>query len=155
MAQLDGSDHDWFEGRGPRCVLMVMVDDATNRVWAQFFEAETTHASYDMLDEWSRQHGLPQSLYVDRDSIYRCEGVGSVAEQLAGKEPLTQFGRDETDGSGIDFSQQSAGQRPGGTDEWSAAGPVGQSPATGRNQRDESGQRISEKKISAGVQPEV
>jgi hypothetical protein len=61
--------------------------------WAQFFEAETTHASYDMLDEWSRQHGLPQSLYVDRDSIYRCEGVGSVAEQLAGKEPLTQFGR--------------------------------------------------------------
>lgn len=93
MAQLDGSDHDWFEGRGPRCVLMVMVDDATNGVWAQFFEAETTHASYDMLDEWSRQHGLPQSLYVDRDSIYRCEAVGSIAEQLAGKEPQTQFGR--------------------------------------------------------------
>ena len=39
------------------------------------------------------QHGLPRSLYVDRDSIYRCEGVGSVAEQLAGKEPQTQFGR--------------------------------------------------------------
>jgi hypothetical protein len=40
-----------------------------------------------------RRRGLPQSLYVDRDSIYRCEGVGSVAEQLAGKEPQTQFGR--------------------------------------------------------------
>lgn len=93
MVQMDGSHHDWFEGRGPRCVLMVMVDDATNRVWAKFFEEETTHASYDMLDDWARQHGLPQSLYVDRDSIYRCEGVGSVAEQLAGQEPQTQFGR--------------------------------------------------------------
>jgi hypothetical protein len=93
MVQLDGSHHDWFEGRGERCVLMVMVDDATNRVWAQFFEEETTHASYDLLDGWIRQQGLPQSLYVDRDSIYRCEGVGSVAEQLAGEQPQTQFGR--------------------------------------------------------------
>lgn len=93
MAQLDGSYHDWFEGRGPRCVLMVMVDDATNRVGAQFFEEETTRASYDMFDDWTQQAGMPQSLYVDRDSIYRCEAVGSVAEQLAGKEPQTQFGR--------------------------------------------------------------
>jgi hypothetical protein len=93
MVQLDGSHHDWFEGRGDRCVLMVMVDDANNRVWAQFFEEETTRASYDMLDGWTGQHGLPQSLYVDRDSIYRCEGVGSVAEQLAGQAPQTQFGR--------------------------------------------------------------
>jgi hypothetical protein len=93
MAQLDGSHHDWFEGRGPRCVLMVMVDDATNRVGAQFFEEETTHASYDMFDDWTQQAGMPQSLYVDRDSIYRCEAVGSVAQQLAGQEPQTQFGR--------------------------------------------------------------
>ena len=91
--QLDGSHHDWFEGRRAKCVLMVMVDDATNRVWAQFFEEETTHASYDMLEGWARKHGLPQSLYVDRDSIYRCEGLGSIAEQIAGKAPQTQFGR--------------------------------------------------------------
>lgn len=93
MVQLDGSHHDWFEGRAARCVLMVMVDDATGRVWAQFFEEETTHASYDILEGWVRRWGLPQSLYVDRDSIYRCEGIGSVAEQIAGKEPKTQFGR--------------------------------------------------------------
>ena len=93
MVQLDGSHHDWFEGRRGKCVLMVMVDDATNRVWAQFFEEETTCASYDMLESWSRRYGLPQSLYVDRDSIYRCEGVGSIADQIAGKEPQTQFGR--------------------------------------------------------------
>src|SRR5262245_10952825 len=69
MVQLDGSHHDWFEGRCAPCVLMVMVDDATNRVWAQFFEAETTHASYDVFEGWVKQHGLPRSLYVDRDSI--------------------------------------------------------------------------------------
>lgn len=93
MVQLDGSHHDWFEGRGDGCVLMVMVDDATNRLWAQFFDEETTRASYEMFNDWTGRHGLPQSLYVDRDSIYRCEGVGSVAEQLAGQEPQTQFGR--------------------------------------------------------------
>ncbi len=93
MVQLDGSHHDWFEGRAPRCVLMVMVDDATNRVWAQFFEEETTRASYDVFEDWVRRSGLPQSLYVDKDSIYRCEGLGSIAEQMAGKEPQTQFGR--------------------------------------------------------------
>jgi hypothetical protein len=93
MVQLDGSDHDWFEGRRKRAVLMVMVDDATGQVWARFFEQETTRASYDVFEAWVRRSGLPQSLYVDRDSIYRCEGVGSIADQLAGKEPQTQFGR--------------------------------------------------------------
>src|SRR5664280_321116 len=93
MVQLDCSHHDWFEGRGPQCVLMVMVDDATNRMRARFFAEETTHASYDVLAGWARKHGLPASLYVDRDSIYRCEGVESIAEQLAGKQPQPQFGR--------------------------------------------------------------
>ena len=93
MVQLDGSHHDWFEGRGPKCVVMVMVDDATNEMHARFFEEETTRASYDVLEGWVRKHGLPASLYVDRDSIYRCEGAASIAEQLAGKAPATQFGR--------------------------------------------------------------
>ena len=93
MVQLDGSDHDWFEGRRDRAVLMVMIDDASGHVWAQFFEQETTRASYDLLEGWVRRWGLPQSVYPDRDSIYRCEGEGSLADQLAGKEPQTQFGR--------------------------------------------------------------
>jgi len=93
MVQLDGSHHDWFEGRREPCVLMVMVDDATNRVRARFSEEETTRASYDVFEGWVRRHRLPGSLYVDRDSIYRCEGEPSVAEQLAGTAPQTQFGR--------------------------------------------------------------
>ena len=93
MVQLDGSHHDWFEGRRGKCVLMVMVDDATNRLRARFFEEETTRASYDVFAGWVHCHGLPGSLYVDRDSIYRCEGAASVADQLAGQERQTQFGR--------------------------------------------------------------
>jgi hypothetical protein len=52
---------------------------------ARFFAEETTRASYDVLEGWVRQPGLPASLYVDRDSLYRCEGVASIAEQLAGR----------------------------------------------------------------------
>jgi len=79
MVQLDGSPHDWFEGRREPCVLMVMVDDATNRMRARFFEEETTPASDDVFEGWGHRHRLPRSLYVDRDSPYRCEGVGSLA----------------------------------------------------------------------------
>ena len=93
MVQLDGSHHDWFEGRRAKAVLMVMVDDATNRTGARFSEEETTHAAYEVLDVWVVQYGVPISLYVDRDSIYRCERVATVAEQVAGEEPRTQFGR--------------------------------------------------------------
>ena len=39
------------------------------------------------------EHGVPCSVYVDRDSIYRCERAATVAEQVAGQEPQTQFGR--------------------------------------------------------------
>jgi transposase len=93
MVQLDGSHHDWFEGRRAKCVLMVMVDDATNRMRARFSEEETTRASYDVFEGWVRANGVPASVYVDRDSIYRCEGEPSVADQLTGKERQTQFGR--------------------------------------------------------------
>jgi transposase len=93
MVQLDGSHHDWFEGRRDKAVLMVMVDDATNRTGARFSEAETTRAAYDLFEMWVRKNGMPGSLYVDRDSIYRCERVATVAEQIAGQKPRTQFGR--------------------------------------------------------------
>jgi transposase len=93
MVQMDGSHHDWFEGRRQPAVLMVMIDDATHRIYARFFEQETTRASYEVFEGWVARHGLPRSVYVDRDSIYRCERAATVAEQLAGEEPQTQFGR--------------------------------------------------------------
>ena len=93
LVQMDGSHHDWFEGRRDRAVLMVMIDDATNRSYAQFSEEETTRAAYDTFEGYARQHKLPLGLYVDRDIIYRTERELSVAEQVAGEQPLTQFGR--------------------------------------------------------------
>jgi molybdenum-dependent DNA-binding transcriptional regulator ModE len=93
MVQLDGSHHDWFEGRREKAVLMVMVDDATNRTGTRFSEAETTRASYEVFAVWVRKNGVPGSLYVDRDSIYRCERLATAGEQIAGQEPRTQFGR--------------------------------------------------------------
>src|SRR5215217_6966443 len=40
LVQIDGSPHDWFEGRAPKCTLLVFVDDATSRpMYLQFVEA--------------------------------------------------------------------------------------------------------------------
>lgn len=93
MVQMDGSEHDWFEGRRERAVLMVLIDDATNRTYARFFEGETTQAAFVSFDRYSRRHGVPESLYVDRDSIYRTDREPTLAEQMAGEKPKTQFGR--------------------------------------------------------------
>jgi len=84
MLQMDGSHHDWFEGRGPWCVLMVLIDDATNRSYARFYGAETSEAAFDVLGRWVKRQGLPRSLYVDRHSIYRDEDHPNKP---------TQFGR--------------------------------------------------------------
>lgn len=93
MVQMDGSPHDWFEGRAPRCVLMDLVDDATGVTYARLFPEETTRAAFESFGAWVALHGIPRSLYVDRDSIYRSDRAATVDEELAGREPLTQFGR--------------------------------------------------------------
>jgi len=93
LVQIDGSEHDWFEGRGARAVLMVMIDDATNRTLARFYEAEDTAAAYDIFDRYVCQYGLPTALYPDRDSIYVCTREASLAEELANVGPETQFTR--------------------------------------------------------------
>lgn len=73
LVQMDGSHHDWFEGRSGKCVLMVMIDDATNRTYARLYPAETTEAAFDVLGRWIKRQGVPRSLYVDRHAIYRDE----------------------------------------------------------------------------------
>lgn len=93
LVQMDGSHHDWFEGRRGWAVLMVLIDDATSEVFAWFSEGETTIAAMEALSGYVERYGLPRALYVDRDSIYRCDRESTLAENLAGKEPTTQFGR--------------------------------------------------------------
>jgi transposase-like protein len=93
LVQIDGSEHDWFEGRGARAVLMVMIDDATNTTLARFYVAEDTAAAYDIIERYVRLYGLPAALYSDRDSIYVCTREANLEEQLAAVGPQTQFAR--------------------------------------------------------------
>lgn len=93
LVQMDGSEHDWFEGRAERAVLMVMIDDATNRTYAQFYPAETTEAAFDVFGRYARRWGLPRELYVDRDSIYRSDRQARIEEELRAEETTTQYGR--------------------------------------------------------------
>jgi transposase len=93
MLQLDGSHHDWFEGRRDEAVLMVAIDDATNRTYARFFEGETTAAAFEIFRCYVEFHGLPMALYVDKDSIYRSNRDRTIDEELAGELAKTQFGR--------------------------------------------------------------
>lgn len=96
LLQTDGSPHDWLEGRGPKLCLIGAIDDATNRVpYALFCEQETTRGYMLMLKEIVSKEGIPLALYHDRHSIFEVseDAVPTVAEQLSGQEPKTQFGR--------------------------------------------------------------
>ena len=93
LVQMDGSEHDWFEGRRDRASLMVLIDDATNWTHAKFFESETTAAAMTVFQEYVGYYGLPRALYVDRDSIYETTRDSTVDEALRDASPLTQFGR--------------------------------------------------------------
>jgi len=94
MVQIDGSPHDWLEGRGPRLCLVGAIDDATSKVAAAFFEEQETSAAYFRLFlEIGRTQGLPLSAYADRHSIFWTDRGPTVEEQLAGKHPKTQMGR--------------------------------------------------------------
>jgi len=87
LVQIDGSPHDWFEDRGPRCTLIVFIDDATSRLMAlRFVPAETTQAYMETLRDHLHQHGRPIALYSDKHSIFRVNRPDREGE-------LTQFTR--------------------------------------------------------------
>src|SRR5438128_3675417 len=91
LVQMDGSFHDWLEGRGPEGCLIDMADDATNRTFAQLGEQETIWAVADALRAWIEQYGVPLALYVDWKNLYK--RPATPRELMRGEEPVTQFGR--------------------------------------------------------------
>jgi hypothetical protein len=93
LVQLDGSHHDWLEGRGPRCVLMAYIDDASSRVYARFYAYEGTIPAMDSFQRYIQRYGIPLAIYADKHSTYHSPAEPTVAEQLAGVEPRSQFGR--------------------------------------------------------------
>ncbi|MEJ2196310.1 MAG: ISNCY family transposase [Ignavibacteriaceae bacterium] len=81
LLQLDGSHHDWFEGRGAECCLLNFVDDATGRVFLKFALSENTQDVLLTMLEYVNNYGIPRSIYTDRASVYYAKGR------------LTDFGR--------------------------------------------------------------
>jgi transposase len=91
LVQLDGSFHEWFEGRGPSSCLLTLVDDATGRTHGGFSAQETIWAAVTVLRGWIARYGIPQTLYTDWKNGY--VRPPTEEERLTGAEPLTQFGR--------------------------------------------------------------
>jgi hypothetical protein len=91
LVQLDGSFHDWFEGRGPVGCLISIIDDATGVALGRFNKEETTWDAARVLRVWIGKYGVPKALYVDAKSVF-VRG-GTVNELAAGIEPVTNFGR--------------------------------------------------------------
>lgn len=93
MLQWDGSEHDWFEGRGPKCVLMGQIDDATGKKSGQFYDYEGTMPSFASLKQYIEAHGIPHSIYLDRHTTYKSSKKPTIEDQLNNREFLSQFGR--------------------------------------------------------------
>lgn len=93
MIQIDGSDHDWFEGRGKECVFMGYIDDATGRPFGRFYPYEGTLPAMESFKRYIKKYGIPVSIYLDKHSTYKSTKKQSVEDELNNIESLSQFGR--------------------------------------------------------------
>lgn len=97
MLQLDGSEHDWFEGRGPECVFMGYIDDATGNPFGRFSPYEGTLPAMDSFKGYVEEYGIPASIYLDKHSTYKSTKKQSIEDQLNNQEHLSQFARAVTE----------------------------------------------------------
>lgn len=89
LIQLDGSEHDWFEGRGSRCTLLVFIDDATSEtLHLKFVKSENTFDYFEATREYIEKHGRPEAFYPDKHGVFRVNHEGALSG-----DGRTQFGR--------------------------------------------------------------
>lgn len=93
MLQMDGSHHNWLEGRGPELVLMGCIDDATNKIFGRFYEYEGTMPAMDCFKRYTGFYGLPMSIYLDRHTTYKSNAKPTIEDDLLGRKPMSQFER--------------------------------------------------------------
>ena len=93
MLQMDGSHHDWLEGRGPELVLMGSIDDATNTAYGRFHDYEGTLPAMDIFKGYVEKYGLPMSAYVDCHTTYKSSKKLTEWDEVEGIESLSQFER--------------------------------------------------------------
>lgn len=88
LIQLDGSEHDWFEGRGPRCTLLVFIDDATSETMhLKFVKSENVFDYFQATREYIEKHGRPEAFYPDKHAVFHV----NREDALSGN-GMTQFG---------------------------------------------------------------
>jgi len=89
LVQVDGSEHWWFEDRGPQCTLLVFIDDATSRLMhLQFVQSESTFAYFNATQRYLEQHGKPVAFYTDKHAVFRVNKPSGLHG-----DGMTQFGR--------------------------------------------------------------
>jgi len=93
MVQMDGSEHHWLEGRGPYCIFMGYIDDATGIPFGRFYEYEGTIPAMDSFKRYIKKHGIPLSVYLDKHTTYKSTGKPSIENELNNELPLSQFER--------------------------------------------------------------
>src|SRR5271156_4838168 len=89
LVQIDGSEHAWFEDRGPPCTLLGFVDDATSRLMQlRFVTSESAFDYFRTTRAYLEEHGKPVAFYSDKHGIFRVN-----SKDAAGGDGVTQFGR--------------------------------------------------------------
>jgi hypothetical protein len=89
LVQIDGSEHRWFEDRGPPCSLLVFVDDATGKLMQlRFVRSESAFTYFEALELYLQRHGAPIAFYSDKHSVFRV-----AKKDASGGQGMTQFGR--------------------------------------------------------------
>ena len=89
LIQIDGSDHHWFEDRGPACTLLVFIDDATGILMhLGFVKSESTFSYFGALEAYLHAHGRPVAFYSDKHTVFRVAQQGAKSGH-----GMTQFGR--------------------------------------------------------------
>jgi hypothetical protein len=89
LVQIDGSEHAWFEDRGPACTLLAVIDDATSRLMQlRFVASESAFQYFRATRSYLDTHGKPVAFYSDKHSISRVN-----KKDADGGDRVTQFGR--------------------------------------------------------------
>ncbi|WP_137153611.1 ISNCY family transposase [Rhizobium sp. FKL33] len=89
LVQIDGSEHRWFEDRGPMCTLLVFIDDATGKLLQlRFVRSESAFTYFEAVEDYLQEHGCPVAFYSDKHSVFRVAKKDAVNGQ-----GMTQFGR--------------------------------------------------------------
>lgn len=89
LVQIDGSPHAWFEDRGPKCDMLLAVDDATGKIMRMHFSpTETTAGYFTLVRGYIEQHGLPVAFYSDKNGIFKVNHKHAITGN-----GMTQFGR--------------------------------------------------------------